>query len=50
VHIAVRGAPKATIKSEGDLLIGRRAVRLSPAEQALARHYFRDALDVGAAQ
>ena len=49
VHISARGAPKATITSDGDLLIGRRAVEISPAEQALARHYYQDALDIGAA-
>jgi hypothetical protein len=49
VHISVRGAPKATIKSDGGLLIGRRIVPLNPAEQALARHYYQDALAIGAA-
>ncbi len=49
VHLSVRGAPKATIKSDGGFLIGQRTVPLSPAEQALARHYYQDALDIGAA-
>ena len=49
VRISVRGAPRATIDSDGNLLIGRRAVALSPAEQRLARRYYRDVLHISAA-
>jgi HAE1 family hydrophobic/amphiphilic exporter-1 len=49
VRISVRGAPRATIESDGSLLIGRRAVALSPAEQRLARRYYRDVLQISAA-
>ncbi len=49
VHIRVPGAPQATIESDGTLRIARRTVPLSPAEQALARHYYQDVLHISTA-
>ncbi len=49
VHISTRGAPRATIDRNGTLLIGGQAIALTPAEQQLARHYYRDARRISSA-
>lgn len=49
VHISVRDAPPASIQSDGNLLIGGRAVTQNAAERALARRYYQDVLGVTAA-
>lgn len=49
VRISVPNAPAAYVQSGGGLVIGTRTVRLTPAEQRLARRYYRDTLGITAA-
>lgn len=49
VRITVRGAPPASVQSDGNLVIGGRAVTQSAADRALARRYYQDVLTVTAA-
>jgi len=49
VRITVRGAPPASVQSDGNLVIGGRAVTQNAADRALARRYYQDVLAVTAA-
>lgn len=48
VRISVSGAPPALVQSDGNLLIGGRAVTQNAGERALAQRYYQDVLSVTA--
>lgn len=49
VRITVSGAPPASVQSDGNLVIGGRAVTQNAAERSLAQRYYQDVLAVTAA-
>ena len=49
VRISVSGAPTASVQSSGDIAIGSHPVPLTAPQQALAQHYYQDAVRLEAA-